>query len=58
MRNATSLLALVALAALLTAGCAGPEQRLGNGINNLTEFAHLGEIRLLSGRSERAAQLA
>lgn len=45
MRNVISLLSLVALGALFTAGCAGPEQRLGNGFNNLTEFARLGEMR-------------
>jgi putative exosortase-associated protein (TIGR04073 family) len=45
MRNATSLLALAALAALFTAGCAGPEQRLGSGVNNITEFARLGEMQ-------------
>jgi putative exosortase-associated protein (TIGR04073 family) len=45
MRNATSLLALAALAALFTAGCAGPEQRLGSGVNNLTEFTRLGEMQ-------------
>ena len=45
MRNVTPLLALAALAALFTAGCAGPEQRLGNGFNNITEFAHLGEMQ-------------
>ncbi len=45
MRNVTPLLALAALGALFTAGCAGPEDRLGSGINNLTEFARLGEMR-------------
>src|SRR5208337_5310966 len=45
MRNATSLLALAALAALFTAGCAGPEQRLGSGFNNITEFTRLGEMQ-------------
>ena len=45
MRNAISLLALTALGALFTAGCTGPENRLGDGINNLTEFARLGEMR-------------
>lgn len=45
MRNVTSLLALTALGALFTAGCAGPEQRLGDGFNNVTEFARLGEMR-------------
>jgi putative exosortase-associated protein (TIGR04073 family) len=36
-----SLIATVALAV----GCAGPEQKLGRGINNFTEFARGGEIR-------------
>ena len=45
MRNVTSLLALTALGALFTAGCAGPVQRLGNGFTNITEFARLGEMR-------------
>lgn len=26
-------------------GCAGPERKLGRGINNVTEFARFGEIR-------------
>ena len=37
--------ALSVLAAGLFAGCAGPEQKLGRGINNVTEFARMGEIR-------------
>jgi putative exosortase-associated protein (TIGR04073 family) len=45
MRNTTSLLALAALAALFTAGCAGPEQRLGSGVSNLTEFVRMGELQ-------------
>jgi putative exosortase-associated protein (TIGR04073 family) len=45
MRNVTPLLALAALAALFTAGCAGPEQRLGSGVSNLTEFVRLGEMQ-------------
>jgi hypothetical protein len=45
MRNVISLLALTTLGALFTAGCAGPEQRLGNGFTNITEFARLGEMR-------------
>ena len=45
MQNATSFLALAALGALFTAGCAGPEQRLGNGFSNVTEFARLGEMQ-------------
>lgn len=44
MRNAVSLLAGFSLAAILT-GCAGPEQKLGRGINNLTEFARMGDLR-------------
>jgi putative exosortase-associated protein (TIGR04073 family) len=34
-----------ACAAVLLAGCAGPERKLGRGINNVTEFTRLGEIR-------------
>jgi putative exosortase-associated protein (TIGR04073 family) len=45
MRNVTPLLALAALGALFTAGCAGPEQRLGSGFTNVTEFARLGEMQ-------------
>ena len=45
MRNAILILALTALTALFTAGCAGPEQRLGNGVSNVTEFARLGEMQ-------------
>jgi len=45
MRNATSLLALAALTALFTAGCAGPEQRLGSGVSNVTEFVRMGEMQ-------------
>lgn len=45
MRNVTSLLALAALAALFTTGCAGPEQRLGTGVNNLTEITRMGEMQ-------------
>ena len=37
---------ITAAALVLTlAGCAGPEQKFGRGINNLTEFARGGEIR-------------
>jgi putative exosortase-associated protein (TIGR04073 family) len=45
MRNAISLLVVSVLAALLTSGCAGPEEKLGRGISNSLEFARLGEIR-------------
>ena len=43
MRIAVSLLALAAIAALT--GCAGPEQKFGRGMNNLTEIARGGEMR-------------
>lgn len=45
MRNTFSLLAAAALAALFTAGCAGPEKKLGRGITNTFEFARLGDLR-------------
>jgi putative exosortase-associated protein (TIGR04073 family) len=45
MQKVTPLLALAALAALFTAGCAGPEQRLGNGFSNITEFVRMGEMQ-------------
>lgn len=44
MRLTFSLLAILS-AALLTTGCAGPEQKLGRGMLNVTEFARMGEIR-------------
>jgi putative exosortase-associated protein (TIGR04073 family) len=45
MRNkAFCFLSMIAVSTLI-AGCAGPEQKLGRGLNNLTEFARLGEIR-------------
>ena len=45
MRISFSLLSVAATIALFSAGCAGPEQKLGRGINNLTEFARLGEMQ-------------
>jgi len=45
MRNAITLLAAVALVAVFASGCAGPEEKLGRGINNSLEFARLGEMR-------------
>lgn len=45
MRNVISLLALTALAALLTSGCKGPEQKLGRGISNSLEITRFGEMR-------------
>lgn len=44
MHSKSSLVGIAAVAALLSAGCAGPEQKLGRGLNNVTEFARLGEI--------------
>jgi putative exosortase-associated protein (TIGR04073 family) len=45
MRNAIFLLAVVALTAVFTSGCAGPEQKLGRGANNFYEVVRLGEMR-------------
>jgi putative exosortase-associated protein (TIGR04073 family) len=45
MRHATNFLATLALAALFTAGCAGPEQKLGRGFNNTFEIVRLGELQ-------------
>ncbi len=45
MRLTLPLLASFGTAALLLAGCAGPERKFGRGLNNATEFARLGEIR-------------
>jgi putative exosortase-associated protein (TIGR04073 family) len=45
MRTSISLLSITALVALFSAGCAGPEQKFGRGVNNLTEFGRLGELR-------------
>lgn len=44
MRNVNHFLAVAALAALFTAGCAGPEQKMGRGVSNLTSIVNLGEI--------------
>jgi putative exosortase-associated protein (TIGR04073 family) len=43
MRIALSLLALAATAALT--GCAGPENKFGRGVNNLSEIVRGGEMR-------------
>jgi len=45
MRIVNPLLALVAAAALFTAGCTGPEQKLGRGFTNITEVTRMGEIQ-------------
>ena len=38
-------LAVAALAALFTSGCAGPEQKLGRGMSNTFEVVRMGEMR-------------
>jgi putative exosortase-associated protein (TIGR04073 family) len=45
MRNSISLLTLIALAALSTSGCKGPEQKFGRGISNSLEITRFGEMR-------------
>lgn len=45
MRIANNFLAALALAALFTAGCSGPEQKLGRGINNTLEVVRMGELQ-------------
>jgi putative exosortase-associated protein (TIGR04073 family) len=45
MRNALPILVAVALAAVFTSGCAGPENKLGRGMNNMFEAARMGELR-------------
>lgn len=40
----SSALATLAIGTFAT-GCAGPEQKLGRGISNVSEFARMGEIR-------------
>ena len=44
MRISFSLLAAVAMMALLSTGCGGMERKLGRGLNNMTEFARQGEM--------------
>ena len=38
MRNALTFLSVVALAALFTSGCAGPEEKLGRGMSNFPKL--------------------
>jgi putative exosortase-associated protein (TIGR04073 family) len=45
MRITLPVLGAVAVAALLASGCAGPEKKLGRGMNNLGEVARWGEMR-------------
>lgn len=44
MRNVRNLFAVAALIALFTAGCAGPEQKMGRGVSNTLNIANMGEI--------------
>ena len=41
----------IAAAALLITGCAGPERKFSRGLNNVTEFARMGEIRRSMGQA-------
>jgi putative exosortase-associated protein (TIGR04073 family) len=45
MRNVISLLALTAIAAFFTSGCAGPEEKFGRGMRNIWEPVRMGEMR-------------
>jgi putative exosortase-associated protein (TIGR04073 family) len=40
-----SILAVAAIAALFTSGCAGPEEKLGRGMRNSFEIVRMGEMR-------------
>lgn len=44
LKKCSLFLSLLSLSFII-AGCAGPEQKFGRGINNMAEFARLGEIR-------------
>jgi putative exosortase-associated protein (TIGR04073 family) len=39
------ILAVAAVAALFTSGCAGPEEKLGRGMRNTYEIVRMGEMR-------------
>jgi putative exosortase-associated protein (TIGR04073 family) len=45
MRKLISSAAALSVIGLFATGCAGPEQKFGRGLNNVTEFARMGEIR-------------
>ena len=45
MRKSFSLLGAVLLTGFLAAGCAGPEKKLGRGVNNMLEIVRMGEMR-------------
>ena len=44
MRKPHYYLALAAVVSILASGCAGPEEKLGRGLRNMTEFARMGEL--------------
>lgn len=45
MRASHFVPGLLAVGLLITAGCAGPERKLGRGITNITEPIRMGEVR-------------
>ena len=45
MRKNLSILGAVAFVAVLATGCAGPEKKLGRGMNNIGEVVRWGETR-------------
>jgi putative exosortase-associated protein (TIGR04073 family) len=45
MRNTAPVLAVLVIAGALVAGCAGPEKKLGRGMNNTMDIVRLGEFR-------------
>lgn len=45
MRNIFPFLATLAVAGILSSGCANTEKKFGRGVSNMAEFARLGEIR-------------
>ena len=45
MRKTYSFILPLLGVAFIVAGCEGPEEKLGRGMNNLTEFTRLGELR-------------
>ena len=52
MRNALPFLAVIALAALFGSGCAGPEEKLGRGLDNTFEVVRWGDLRQSTEQSE------
>ena len=45
MRKTFPFLAAAALLAVLASGCAGPEHKMGRGLNNAFEIVRMGEMR-------------